>query len=50
MAELILTRPYKKKIIKAARNLKFLVLDELHICRGRRGGDVALLVRRLSVN
>ncbi|MBN2373294.1 DEAD/DEAH box helicase, partial [bacterium] len=47
MAELILTRPYEKKIIQAARNLKFLVLDELHIYRGRQGADVALLVRRI---
>lgn len=47
MLELILTRPYEKKLIKAAQGLSFLVLDELHTYRGRQGADVALLVRRV---
>lgn len=47
MLELILTRPGEKKIIEAARGLRFLVLDELHTYRGRQGADVALLARRL---
>lgn len=33
--------------MRAARGLRFLVLDELHTYRGRQGADVALLVRRL---
>ena len=46
MLELILTRPHERNLIEAARNLKFLVLDELHTYRGRQGADVAFLVRR----
>src|SRR5262249_48848627 len=33
-------------LVKAAKGLRFLVLDELHTYRGRQGADVALLVRR----
>jgi len=47
MLELILTRPRERRLINAAKGLKFLVLDELHTYRGRQGADVALLVRRL---
>jgi ATP-dependent helicase YprA (DUF1998 family)/very-short-patch-repair endonuclease len=48
MLELILTRPREREhLIKAAKGLKFLVLDELHTYRGRQGADVAMLVRRL---
>ena len=47
MLELVLTRPRERGLIDAARNLQFLVLDELHTYRGRQGADVALLVRRL---
>jgi ATP-dependent helicase YprA (DUF1998 family) len=46
MLELILTRPQERPLIAAARNLHFLVLDELHTYRGRQGADVAMLVRR----
>lgn len=46
MLELILTRPQEANLVKAARGLKFLVLDELHTYRGRQGADVAMLVRR----
>lgn len=48
MLELMLTRPVERKaLITGARNLSFLVLDELHTYRGRQGADVAMLVRRL---
>lgn len=48
MLELLLTRPReRRKLIRAARGLEFLVLDELHTYRGRQGADVAMLVRRL---
>ena len=46
MLELILTRIDERELVKAARGLRFLVLDELHTYRGRQGADVALLVRR----
>lgn len=50
MLELILTRrdPFlnEGKLVAAARNLRFLVFDELHTYRGRQGADVALLIRR----
>jgi len=46
MLELILTRPYERRLIDAAKGLQFLVLDELHTYRGRQGADVAMLVRR----
>ncbi|HMT61828.1 MAG TPA: DEAD/DEAH box helicase [Microthrixaceae bacterium] len=47
MLELILTRVRDKRLISAANQLRFLVLDELHTYRGRQGADVAFLVRRL---
>ncbi|WP_337973995.1 DEAD/DEAH box helicase [Cellulomonas sp. NTE-D12] len=48
MLELVLTRPDERShLIRAARDLRFLVLDELHTYRGRQGADVAMLVRRL---
>jgi len=47
MLELILIRVKDKNLISAAKNLRFLVLDELHTYRGRQGADVAMLVRRL---
>lgn len=46
MLELILTRPQERSLIRAARGLRFLVLDELHTYRGRQGADVAMLARR----
>jgi ATP-dependent helicase YprA (DUF1998 family)/very-short-patch-repair endonuclease len=46
MLELLLTRPQEQPLVRAARGLRFLVLDELHTYRGRQGADVALLVRR----
>ena len=47
MLELILTRVEEKRLVQAARNLSFVVLDEMHTYRGRQGADVALLMRRL---
>ena len=47
MMELMLTRPRERRLLDAARNLRFLVLDELHTYRGRQGADVSLLVRRV---
>jgi hypothetical protein len=46
MLELILTRTDERDLVRAANDLRFLVLDELHTYRGRQGADVALLVRR----
>jgi ATP-dependent helicase YprA (DUF1998 family)/very-short-patch-repair endonuclease len=46
MLELILTRPQEANLVRAARGLRFLVLDELHTYRGRQGADVAMLIRR----
>ncbi|MCG3193079.1 MAG: hypothetical protein DIJKHBIC_02328 [Thermoanaerobaculia bacterium] len=47
MLELLLTRPKEDNLIKAAKGMRFLVLDELHTYRGRQGADVAMLVRRV---
>ena len=48
MLELMLTRPDdRRSLIRMAKGLEFLVLDELHTYRGRQGADVALLVRRV---
>ena len=48
MLELVLTRPEERKhLVEAAKDFRFLVLDEMHTYRGRQGADVALLVRRL---
>ncbi|EOD67658.1 DEAD/DEAH box helicase [Amycolatopsis vancoresmycina] len=49
MLELVLTRPEEReRLITAAADLRFLVLDELHTYRGRSGADVGMLVRRLQ--
>jgi superfamily II DNA/RNA helicase len=48
MLELLLTRPGETVFVdQSYADLRFLVLDELHTYRGRRGADVGLLVRRL---
>jgi len=47
MLELLLTRPFEKGLVNAAKGLRFLVLDELHTYRGRQGADVAMLIRRV---
>jgi len=56
MLELILTRPDEGGLVRAAQNLRFLVLDELHTYRGRQGsgepwqrlGDLATGMLTLS--
>lgn len=47
MLELILTRVNDRRLVESARDLRFLVLDELHTYRGRQGADVSMLVRRV---
>lgn len=49
MLELLMTRQDEldRKVVGNCVDLGFLVLDELHIYRGRQGADVALLVRRV---
>ncbi|BBO74631.1 hypothetical protein DSCW_20480 [Desulfosarcina widdelii] len=49
MLELLMTRQDEldRSIMKAAKGIDFLVLDELHTYRGRQGADVAMLVRRV---
>lgn len=49
MAEYILVRPNERPLLSAAtRDLRTLVMDELHFYRGRQGADVAMLTRRLQ--
>lgn len=49
MLEYILTRPAERSLLETAtRDLRFLVMDELHFYRGRQGADVAMLLRRLQ--
>ncbi len=50
MLELILTRFEDQKLIPPdhAGALRFLVLDEVHTYTGKRGADVACLIRRLK--
>ena len=49
MRELLMTRQDEvdRAVIRNCHGLRFLVLDELHNCRGRQGADVAMLVRRV---
>ncbi len=47
MLELVLTRPNERRLVEAARGLRFIVFDELHTYRGRQGSDVAMLIRRV---
>lgn len=49
MLELLMTRQNEidQAVMRHAKGLRFLVLDELHTYRGRQGADVALLVRRV---
>lgn len=48
MLELMMTRPHERAVfIDGAKQMKFLVLDELHTYRGRQGADVAMLIRRV---
>ncbi|MGD9688343.1 MAG: DEAD/DEAH box helicase [Phycisphaerales bacterium] len=48
MLELLLTRMHERRIRDGIyENLRFLVFDELHTYRGRQGGDIAMLIRRI---
>lgn len=49
MMELLLTRynDTDRQVMGHCEGLEYLVLDELHTYRGRQGGDVAMLVRRV---
>jgi DEAD/DEAH box helicase domain-containing protein len=56
-ANIIITNPYglhfylpwfRKKWIRICKNLKYIVLDEIHIYRGIFGSNFALLLRRLK--
>jgi ATP-dependent helicase YprA (DUF1998 family) len=48
MLEYVLLRPHERTLLQlATQELRFLVLDELHVYRGRQGADVAMLVRRV---
>src|SRR5581483_10368754 len=41
MLEYLLIRPYERSLLQqTTRELRFLVLDELHVYRGRQGADV----------
>ncbi|MBI3969732.1 MAG: DEAD/DEAH box helicase [Chloroflexi bacterium] len=48
MLEYMLIRPHERALVRqATRELRFLVMDELHVYRGRQGADVAMLMRRV---
>ena len=48
MLEYLLVRQVERSLLATAtRDLRFLVLDELHVYRGRQGADVAMLLRRV---
>ena len=47
MLEYLLVRPFERSLLETAtHDLRFLVVDELHVYRGRQGADVAMLLRR----
>jgi hypothetical protein len=48
MLELLLTRFEDRRLFAQPDVLRFLVLDEVHTYTGKRGADVAALVRRLK--
>ena len=48
MLEYLLVRQFERSLLETAtRDLQFLVVDELHVYRGRQGADVAMLLRRV---
>ena len=48
MLEYLLMRPHERPLLaNATRDLRFLVIDELHVYRGRQGADVSMLLRRV---
>jgi superfamily II DNA or RNA helicase len=48
MLELLLTRFDDRRLFATPGVLRFLVLDEVHTYTGKRGADVACLIRRLK--
>jgi len=49
MLEMMLLRPQESAFVNEPTScLQFLVLDEMHMYRGRQGADVAMLMRRLK--
>jgi hypothetical protein len=49
MLEMMLVRPQEASFVdRTTSGVRFLVLDEMHMYRGRQGADVAMLVRRLK--
>jgi ATP-dependent helicase YprA (DUF1998 family) len=48
MLELLLTRFEDRRLFKHEGMLQYLVLDEVHTYTGKRGADVAALLRRLK--
>lgn len=49
MLELMLLRPKENVFVDALlSDIQFLVIDELHIYRGRQGADISYLIRRLK--
>ena len=49
MLEMMLLRPQESAFVdKTTSGLQYLVVDELHMYRGRQGADVAMLIRRLK--
>jgi len=49
MLELMLVRPKENIFVDSLlSDIQFLVLDELHIYRGRQGADISYLIRRLK--
>jgi ATP-dependent helicase YprA (DUF1998 family) len=48
MLELLLTRFHDRQLFAQPGVLRFLVLDEVHTYTGKRGADVAALIRRLK--
>ncbi len=49
MLEYLMMRTADRDLLRAAtRDIRFIVVDELHQYRGRQGADVAMLLRRLS--
>ena len=48
MLEYLLMRPQERSLLATAtRDLNYLVIDELHVYRGRQGADVSMLLRRV---
>lgn len=49
MLEYLLIRPHERVFLQqTTRELRWIVLDELHVYRGRQGSDVAMLLRRVK--